>query len=133
MVLPNTLTMLYAIREPSPERMNPPDSQNAMAISQGISDANAENAAWNVSTPVIIDAPRPSIATAPSGSGWVMMPAMVPKKMANRCQACMVTPAGGGMTHIAAAMAIQVPSFLRSAPHLMPPACRAPHSSRSTQ
>ena len=32
-VLPNRDTMLYAIREPRPDLMKPPDNQNAIAIS----------------------------------------------------------------------------------------------------
>lgn len=59
----------------------------------GISLANALNAAPKVSTLVSIVAPSPSTATAPRGRGWVMMPTMVAKKIASRCQACAVTPA----------------------------------------
>lgn len=67
---------------------------------------------------VIIEAPRPSIATAPRGKGWVMMPTMVPRKMARRCHACTVTPAGGGRNHTVVATATQMPRFFMSAPHL---------------
>lgn len=38
-VLPNSDTMEYAMRAPRPERMKPPDSQKAMAMSQGICGA----------------------------------------------------------------------------------------------
>lgn len=38
-------------------------------------------------------APSPNTATAPSGSGWVMMPTMVARNMASKCQAWAVTPA----------------------------------------
>ena len=69
---------------------------------------------------VIMDAPRPSIATAPRGKGWVMMPAMVPRKMERRCHAWRVTPVGGGMNHMPEVMATQMASFFRSAPHLIP-------------
>lgn len=100
--------------------MNPPDSQKAMAINQGISLAKALNAAAKVRVLVIMVAPRPSMATAPRGRGWVMMPAMVPKKMERRCQAGRVTPAGGGMNQRAVERATQMASFFRSAPHLIP-------------
>ena len=46
--------------------------------------AKAEKPSANVSVLVSMDTPRPSIATAPSGSGVVMMPTMVPAKMASR-------------------------------------------------
>ena len=97
--------------------MKPNSSTQA---THGISLAKAEKAAENVRVLVTIVAPKPSMATAPSGSGCVMMPAMVPRKIASRCQAEVVTPAGGGMNHTAAARPTQVASFLRSAPHLMP-------------
>lgn len=84
----------------------------------GISLANAENAAANVSVLVSIVAPRPSIATAPSGSGLVMMPTIVPRKMASRCQACTLTPAGGGSSQMTAPTAVLMPRFFMSAPHL---------------
>ncbi len=51
------------MREPRPDRMKPPDSQNAMAMSHGISLENALNAWGNVSVLVSIDTPRPSMAT----------------------------------------------------------------------
>lgn len=62
-----------------------------MEGAHGISLAKAENAAAKVSVLVSIVAPRPSMATAPSGSGLVMMPTMVPRKIASRCQACVFT------------------------------------------
>ena len=108
--------MPYAIREPRPDLMNPPDSQKAMAMSQGISEANAENAAAKVSVLVTMAAPRPSIATAPSGSGLVMMPTIVPRKIASRCQACGRTPAGAGQNQTAAARPTEMPRFFMSAP-----------------
>ena len=96
--------------------MNPPDSQKAMAMSQGISEATAENAAAKVSVLVTMAAPRPSIATAPSGSGLVMMPTIVPRKIASRCQACGRTPAGAGQNQTAAARPTEMPRFFMSAP-----------------
>ena len=53
----------------------------------GISLVKALNAAAKVSVLVSMEAPRPSIATAPRGSGVVMMPTIVPTKIASRCQA----------------------------------------------
>lgn len=84
--------------------------------------ANAENAAAKDRVLVIMEAPRPSMATAPSGSGVVMMPAMVARKMDSRCQALVATPAGGGVNHSAVPRPTQMASFFRSAPHLMPAA-----------
>lgn len=118
-VLPNKDTIPYAIRLPNPDLINPPDSQNAMAMSHlhfsstqpcpaidfpqrstrrllatyGISLANALKAAPKVRTFVSMVAPNPSTATAPRGRGCVMMPTIVDKKIANRCHAWVVTPA----------------------------------------
>ena len=84
----------------------------------GISLENAEKAAEKVSVFVSIVAPKPSMATAPRGRGWVMMPTMVPRKMASRCHACAFTPAGGGRNHTTTATATEMPKFFMSAPHL---------------
>jgi hypothetical protein len=102
--------------------MKPPDSQKAIAMSQGISEEKAEKACAKVSVPVIIVAPRPSIATAPSGSGCVMIPTIVPRKIARRCHAAGATPAGEGANQTSAPTPTQMASFFRSAPHLMPSA-----------
>mmetsp|Transcript_45100 Transcript_45100/g.134648 ORF Transcript_45100/g.134648 Transcript_45100/m.134648 type:complete len:244 (-) Transcript_45100:312-1043(-) len=117
-VLPNALTMAYAMRLPRPDLMKPPARKYAIAMSHGISVANAEKASANVRTLVIIAAPSPRNATAPSGSGVVMIPTMVPVKSDSRCQALSDTPAGGGMNHMMVAMATQMPRFFMSAPHL---------------
>lgn len=61
-------------------------------MAYGISLAKALKAALKVRVFVSIVVPRPSIATAPSGSGVVMMPTMVARKMARRCHAWAVTP-----------------------------------------
>lgn len=103
------------MRAPRPERMKPPESQNAMAMSQGISLANAENAAGKERMPVSWAAPRPIMATAPKGTGWVMMPAMVPRKMPSRRHAFSATPAGGGTAQIAAPRPTHTASFFTSA------------------
>jgi hypothetical protein len=157
-VLPNSDTMLYAMRLPSPDLMKPLDSQKAMAISHlhkadglrqfptgltgtapslpdqqqnrmhghahshsdthGISVEKALKAWGKVSVLVSIAAPRPRKATAPSGSGVVMMDTMVPTKTASRCQACSVTPAGAGRNQMSAPMPTEMPSVFMSAPHL---------------
>ena len=51
----------------------------------GISLEKALKASAKVSTLVSMAAPMPSIATAPRGSGVVMMPTMVPTKTESRC------------------------------------------------
>ena len=96
--------------------MNPPESQKAMAMSQGISEAKAEKAAAKVRVLVAMAAPSPSMATAPRGSGLVMMPTIVPRKMASRRQACGATPEGAGMNQTAAARPTEMPRFFMSAP-----------------
>jgi hypothetical protein len=50
----------------------------------GISLAKALKASAKVSVLVSMDTPRPSTATAPRGRGVVMIPTMVPAKMASR-------------------------------------------------
>jgi len=60
--------------------------------SHGISLEKALKAAPKVRTLVSIVIPRPSMATAPRGSGCVMIPTMVARKMASRCHAWDVTP-----------------------------------------
>ena len=138
--------MPYAIRLPRPDLMKPPDSQNAMAInhlsraktmslsrlqaasevsnclvsinSYGISLEKALKAAAKVRVLVSIVAPSPIIATAPKGNGLVMIPTIVPRKMASRCHAGNVTPDGGGMDQITTARPTEMPKFFMSAPHL---------------
>ncbi len=145
-VLPKRETMPYAIRLPRPDLMKPPDSQKAMAInhlsgaktrsladcrqhlrcqialshidSYGISLEKALKAAAKVRVLVSIVAPSPIIATAPKGSGLVMIPTIVPRKMASRCHAGSVTPDGGGMNQITTARPTEMPKFFMSAPHL---------------
>lgn len=50
---------------------------------------------------------------APTSHGFSPI---VPRKMASKCQACFVMPAGGGMTQTTAAVSTHAASFLRSAP-----------------
>eukprot|EP00983_Pelagomonas_calceolata_P052955 1143080-Pelagomonas_calceolata.AAC.4 len=85
------------------------DPLNITTSTHGISLEKAENASAKVSTLVSIAAPRPSTATAPSGSGVVMMPTMVPVNTDSRCQALMLTPAGGGMNQSARDRPTQMP------------------------
>lgn len=84
----------------------------------GISEEKALKAWVKVSVLVSMLAPRPSMATAPRGSGLVMMPTMVPMNTASRCHAWRVTPTGGGMNQISAAMPTEMPRFFMLAPHL---------------
>ena len=86
--------------------------------SYGISLEKALKAAAKVKVLVNIVAPSPIIATAPKGNGLVMIPTIVPRKMASRCHAGSVTPAGGGMNQIAIARPTERPKFFMSAPHL---------------
>jgi hypothetical protein len=67
--LPNADTMMYAMRLPRPVLMNPRARKNASAMSHGISDENALNAALKGSRPVTMDTPRPIRAVAPRGRG----------------------------------------------------------------
>jgi len=86
--------------------------------SYGISLEKALKAAAKVKVLVSIVAPRPNIATAPKGKGLVMIPTIVPRKMASKCHAGSVTPVGGGMSQIATARPTDMPKFFMSAPHL---------------
>ena len=89
-----------------------------LAVTHGISLAKALNAAAKVKVLVSMVAPRPIMATAPSGSGLVMIPTIVPRKIAKRCHAIKVTPAGGGMNQTASVRPTDMPKFFMSAPHL---------------
>lgn len=79
--------------------MNPRAKKKARAMSHGIGSPKAENAAENVRVLVKTEAPRPIRATAPRGSGWVMIPTTVARKMASNCHAFFETPAGVGTNH----------------------------------
>ena len=116
MDLPNKLTILYAMRLPKPVLMNPRARKNASAINHGISLENAENAAENGNNPVVMLTPSPIIATAPSGSGFVMIPTIVATKTASKFHACVVTPAGAGMRYRINPDKIEYPSGLSFAP-----------------
>ena len=60
--------------------VNGPEKASVCVGTYGISEAKALNASAKVSTFVIMAAPRPMMATAPSGSGVVMMPTIVPAR-----------------------------------------------------
>jgi hypothetical protein len=66
---PKMDTMMYAILFPRPVLMNPLARKNAIAMSHGISDENAEKAAAKGRRPVTMLTARPTIAVAPSGRG----------------------------------------------------------------
>ena len=59
------------MRFPKPVLIKPLAKKKAIAINHGISLANAEKAAENGNKPVVMDTPRPIIATAPNGNGCV--------------------------------------------------------------
>mmetsp|Transcript_17274 Transcript_17274/g.23871 ORF Transcript_17274/g.23871 Transcript_17274/m.23871 type:complete len:196 (-) Transcript_17274:78-665(-) len=94
--------------------MNPRAKKKAMAINQGISLAKALKAAANVSTFVAIATPRPIMATAPRGSGVVIIPTIVARKIERSFQAATGIPAGTGknqITHPTATAAAIGPGF----------------------
>ena len=96
--------------------MNPLAKKNAIAINHGISLEKAENAAANGNKPVVMETPRPIIATAPNGNGCVMIPTIVATKTANKCHACAVTPAGAGQIHKSKPAKTEYPRFFAFAP-----------------
>ena len=60
------------------------------------------------------------MATAPSGSGWVTIPTIVPMKIDSRCHAWVETPAGCGANHNAVARPTEMARLFMSAPHWKP-------------
>ena len=73
--------------------------------------------AWaKVRVLVIMAAHRPIIATAPRGSGAVMIPMMVATKTARRCQAWVVMPAGWGQKKSPTPTATARPRVFKLAP-----------------
>ena len=85
-------------------------------MSQGMGSPKAEKAAANVRVLVRTEAPSPRSATAPSGSGCVMMPTMVARKIARSCHALRVTPSGTGRNHMITPVAIDARRGLIAAP-----------------
>ena len=114
--LPKSRTNWYAMRLPSPVLMKPLAKKKASAMSHGIGSPKAEKAAENVRVLVSTEAPRPRSATAPSGSGCVMMPTMVARKIASSCHAFLETPAGAGTNHRMTPVAIDAASGFIAAP-----------------
>lgn len=96
--------------------MNPFAKKNARAMSHGIGSPNPENAPAKVRVLVRTETPRPNIATAPSGSGCVIMPTMVPKKIASSCHALLETPSGTGRNHTITPVAIEARRGFMDAP-----------------
>jgi hypothetical protein len=87
-----------------------PSSSSAPAL------PSEDEAATKVSVRVSTAAPRPSSATAPSGSGCVMMPTMVERKMASSCHALRGTPDGAGMNQMSTPVAMEISSGVMAAP-----------------
>lgn len=96
--------------------MNPRAKKKARAMSQGMGSPKAEKAAENVNVLVKTEAPRPSRATAPRGSGWAMIPTMVARKMASNCHAFLETPDGTGTNHRINPVAIEAIKGFSAAP-----------------
>lgn len=96
--------------------MNPRAKKKARAMSQGIGSPKAEKAAAKVRVLVRTEAPSPRRATAPRGSGWVMIPTMVARKIARSCHALRVTPSGTGRNHTITPVAIDARRGLIAAP-----------------
>lgn len=76
----------------------------------------AENAAAKARVFVKTEVPRPIKATAPKGSGCVMIPTMVAKKMESNCHAILETPEGGGRNQIITPVAMEAMNGLMAAP-----------------
>lgn len=96
--------------------MNPRAKKKARAMSHGIGSPKAEKAAEKVRVLVRTEAPRPMSATAPSGSGWVMIPTIVARKMASSCHALRETPLGTGTNQRITPVAMEARSGLIAAP-----------------
>ena len=82
--------------------MNPREMKNARTMSQITRFPNPERAWVMVRVPVMAVAVIPTIATAPMGSGFRMIPTMVAMKMASRCIPAGSTPEGAGQNQITA-------------------------------
>lgn len=96
--------------------MKPRAKKKARAMSHGIGSPKAEKAAVNVRVLVRTEAPSPNRATAPRGSGCVMIPTIVARKIASSCHALRVTPSGTGRNQIITPVAIDARSGLIAAP-----------------
>jgi hypothetical protein len=96
--------------------MKPLAKKNARQINRGIGSPNPENAATKDRVFVRTETPKPKIATAPSGNGCVMIPTIVPKKIASNCHACLDTPSGVGTNQRITPVAIDAKSGFIAAP-----------------
>lgn len=96
--------------------MNPLAKKNAKQMSQGIGSPKPENAATKGKVLVRTETPKPKIATAPSGSGCVMMPTIVPRKMASNCHALRETPSGTGTNQRMTPVAMEASKGFIAAP-----------------
>jgi len=96
--------------------MNPLAKKKARAMSQGIGSPKPENAAANGRVLVRTETPKPNIATAPRGNGWVIMPTIVPKKIASNCHALRFTPAGTGVNQSITPVAMEANRGFIAAP-----------------
>ncbi|MEZ4560841.1 MAG: hypothetical protein R2854_31130 [Caldilineaceae bacterium] len=76
-----------------------------MTISQIVELPNPLSESPMLKVPVSAVTVIPVSATAPMGMGFKMMPTMVPTKIANKCQASMATPSGGGINQMTAPIA----------------------------
>lgn len=114
--LPKSFTNWYATRFPRPVLMKPFAKKNASAMSHGIGSPNPENAAAKVRVLVRTETPNPNIATAPRGKGCVIMPTIVPRKIASSCHALRLTPAGTGENQSITPIAIEASKGFIDAP-----------------
>lgn len=96
--------------------MKPRAKKKARAMSHGIGSPKAEKAAANDSVLVRTEAPSPMRATAPSGSGCVMIPTIVARKMASNCHAFRETPDGTGTNQRTIPVAIDASNGFMAAP-----------------
>lgn len=96
--------------------MKPLAKKKARQISHGIGSPKPEKAATNGSVLVRTETPNPNMATAPSGNGCVMIPTMVPRKIANSCHAFRVTPSGTGTNQSMTPVAIDANRGFIAAP-----------------
>lgn len=96
--------------------IKPLAKKKARAMSQGMGSPKPENAAAKGSVLVRTETPNPNIATAPRGKGCVIMPTIVPKKIASSCHALRFTPAGTGENQRITPVAMEAISGFMEAP-----------------
>ena len=96
--------------------MKPLAKKKARAMSQGMGSPKPENAAAKGRGLVRTETPNPNIATAPRGKGCVIMPTIVPRKIASSCHALRFTPAGTGENQRITPVAMEAISGFMAAP-----------------